>query len=47
MKLLPGGLEQSGEMTLRVEGEKEPIRLDRRTETGMRYVRWRHISLVF
>ncbi len=47
MKLLPGGLEQSGEMTLRVEGEEEPIRLDRRTETGMRYVRWRHISLVF
>ena len=35
MKLLPGGLEQSGEMTLRVEGEKEPIRLDRRTETGL------------
>jgi peptide/nickel transport system ATP-binding protein len=34
-------------MTLNVEGEPEPIRLDRRTETGMRYVRWRHISLVF
>ena len=47
MKLLPGGLEQSGEMTLNVEAEAEPIRLDRRTETGMRYVRWRHISLVF
>ena len=47
MKLLPGGLEQSGEMTLRVEGEEEPINLERRTETGMRYVRWRHISLVF
>jgi oligopeptide/dipeptide ABC transporter ATP-binding protein len=47
MKLLPGGLEQSGEMTLNVEAEPEPIRLDRRTETGMRYVRWRHISLVF
>ncbi len=47
MKLLPGGLEQSGAMTLWVEGEQEPIRLDRRTETGMRYVRWRHISLVF
>jgi peptide/nickel transport system ATP-binding protein len=47
MKLLPGGLSQSGEMVLRVEGEKDPIRLHRRTETGMRYVRWRHISLVF
>ncbi len=47
MKLLPGGLEQSGEMTLNVEAEADPIRLDRRTETGMRYVRWRHISLVF
>jgi peptide/nickel transport system ATP-binding protein len=47
MKLLPTGLEQEGRMTLSVPGETEPINLDRRTETGMRYVRWRHISLVF
>jgi peptide/nickel transport system ATP-binding protein len=47
MKLLPGALEQSGEMTLRPEGEEEPINLGRRTEAGMRVVRWRHISLVF
>jgi peptide/nickel transport system ATP-binding protein len=47
MKLLPGGLEQSGSMTLRLPGEAEPINLERRTERGMRYVRWRHISLVF
>ena len=46
MKLLPGGLEQSGTMCFRPPGE-EPINLERRTETGMRYVRWRHISLVF
>ncbi len=47
MKLLPPSLEQSGTMTLRLPGEEEPINLERRTETGMRYVRWRHISLVF
>ena len=47
MKLLPGGLEQSGTITLRPKGEDEPINVERRTETGMRYVRWRHISLVF
>ena len=47
MKLLPGGLEQSGAMTLNLKGADEPINLERRTETGMRYVRWRHISLVF
>ena len=47
MKLLPGGLEQSGKMILTPPGVEEPINLDRRTETGMRYVRWRHISLVF
>ena len=34
-------------MTLHLKGEHEPINLERRTETGMRYVRWRHISLVF
>ena len=47
MKLLPGGLEQSGKVTLSPKGVDEPIHIDRRTETGMRYVRWRHISLVF
>jgi peptide/nickel transport system ATP-binding protein len=47
MKLLPASLEQSGKMTLRLPGEAEPINLERRTETGMRYVRWRHISLIF
>ena len=47
MKLLPPSLEQSGTMTLRLPGAEEPINLERRTETGMRYVRWRHISLVF
>ncbi len=47
MKLLPPSLSQSGTMTLRLPGEQEPINLERRTETGMRYVRWRHISLVF
>ena len=47
MKLLPAGLEQSGRMTLRLPGQGEPINLERRTETGMRFVRWRHISLIF
>ncbi len=47
MKLLPGALEQSGKVTLSPKGEEEPIHIDRRTETGMRFVRWRHISLVF
>jgi peptide/nickel transport system ATP-binding protein len=47
MKLLPGALSQTGTMTLNLKGSDEPINLERRTETGMRYVRWRHISLVF
>jgi peptide/nickel transport system ATP-binding protein len=47
MKLLPGSLAQSGTMTLNPKGSDEPINLERRTERGMRYVRWRHISLVF
>ncbi len=47
MRLLPAGLEQSGTMTLRPPGVEEQINLERRTETGMRFVRWRHISLVF
>ena len=34
-------------MTLNLKGADEPINLERRTETGMRFVRWRHISLVF
>jgi peptide/nickel transport system ATP-binding protein len=46
MKLLPGGLEQSGEIRLQVDGE-EPINVHRRTERGMQLVRWRHVSLVF
>ncbi|GIK77656.1 MAG: dipeptide/oligopeptide/nickel ABC transporter ATP-binding protein [Actinomycetes bacterium] len=47
MRLLPPSLEQSGVITLRPEGVAEPINIGRRTETGMRLVRWRHISLVF
>ena len=47
MKLLPGALSQTGTMTLNLKDSDEPINLERRTETGMRYVRWRHISLVF
>ena len=47
MKLLPGALAQTGTMTLNLKDSDEPINLERRTETGMRYVRWRHISLVF
>jgi peptide/nickel transport system ATP-binding protein len=46
MRLLPGSLEQSGEIRLNVEGE-EPINIHRRTERGMQLVRWRHVSLVF
>ena len=47
MKLLPGGLTQSGAITLRPPGAEEPINVGRRTEAGMQLVRWRHISLVF
>jgi len=46
MRLLPGSLEQSGEIRLHV-GEEEPINVHRRTERGMQLVRWRHVSLVF
>jgi peptide/nickel transport system ATP-binding protein len=46
MKLLPPGLEQSGSIVLHREGE-DPVNIDRRTEAGMRRVRWRHVSLVF
>jgi peptide/nickel transport system ATP-binding protein len=47
LRLLPPSLTQSGKITLRPPGIEEPINIGRRTETGMRYVRWRHISLVF
>jgi peptide/nickel transport system ATP-binding protein len=47
LRLLPPSLTQSGKITLRPPGVEEPINIGRRTETGMRYVRWRHISLVF
>jgi peptide/nickel transport system ATP-binding protein len=47
MKLLPPALKQSGAITLRPPGAKEPINVGRRTESGMQLVRWRHISLVF
>jgi peptide/nickel transport system ATP-binding protein len=46
MKLLPSGLEQSGEIVLTRDGE-EPVNVHRRTEAGMRRVRWRDVSLVF
>jgi len=47
MKLLPDDFRQSGSITLRPEGAEEPVRIDRRTEAGMRKVRWRDVSLVF
>jgi peptide/nickel transport system ATP-binding protein len=47
LKLLPATLTQSGSITLRPPGQEEPINVGRRTETGMRLVRWRHVSLVF
>jgi peptide/nickel transport system ATP-binding protein len=47
MRLLPASLRQSGTITLRPPGVDEPINIGRRTEAGMRVVRWRHISLVF
>ncbi len=47
MKLLPPTLKQSGKLTLRPPGVEDPINIDRRTETGMQLVRWRHVSLVF
>jgi peptide/nickel transport system ATP-binding protein len=47
MKLLPAGLRQSGTITLRPPEVDEPINIGRRTEAGMRPVRWRHVSLVF
>ena len=47
MKLLPPSLRQQGAITLRPPKQDEPINIGRRTEAGMRVVRWRHISLVF
>jgi peptide/nickel transport system ATP-binding protein len=47
MKLLPATLKQSGAITLRPPGIEEPINIGRRTEAGMRLVRWRHVSLIF
>ena len=47
LRLLSPDLEQTGRITLRAPGVDEPINIGRRTETGMRLVRWRHISLVF
>jgi peptide/nickel transport system ATP-binding protein len=47
LRLLPPTLIQSGVIRLRPEGVEDPINIGRRTETGMRLVRWRHISLVF
>ena len=47
MRLLPPALEQRGTITLRPESVDEPINIGRRTERGMRVVRWRHLSLVF
>ncbi len=47
MRLLPPSLEQSGVITLRPKGVEDPINIGRRTEAGMRVVRWRHVSLVF
>lgn len=47
MKLLPEGFKQKGEIQLIPDGVEEAIRIDKRTEAGMRVVRWRHVSLVF
>ena len=47
MRLLPPSLTQSGTITLRPPGVEKQINIGRRTETGMRLVRWRHISLIF
>ncbi|MCO5314970.1 MAG: ABC transporter ATP-binding protein [Solirubrobacterales bacterium] len=47
MKLLPEGFTQSGEITLNPPGAEKPVRIHRRTEAGMRSVRWQHLSMVF
>ena len=47
MRLLPPTLEQSGTITLRPPDLADPINIGRRTERGMRPVRWRHVSMIF
>jgi len=47
MKLLPASLKQSGEILLHPPKSDEPINVHKRTEAGMRMIRWRHISLIF
>ena len=47
IKLLPPVLSQSGEIVFHPPSADEPINIHKRTEAGMRLVRWRHISLVF
>jgi peptide/nickel transport system ATP-binding protein len=47
MKLLPPALRQRGEIIMRPPDGGEPINIHKRTEAGMRQVRWRHISLIF
>ncbi len=47
MRLLAPSLTQTGQITLRPPGVAEPINIGRRTERGMGFVRWRHVSLVF
>jgi peptide/nickel transport system ATP-binding protein len=47
MKLLPPALRQHGEIVLRPPQVAEPISVHKRTEAGMRLVRWRHVSLIF
>lgn len=44
MRILPPALQQSGTITLRPDGVAEPINIGRRTERGMRLVRWRQIG---
>jgi ABC-type glutathione transport system ATPase component len=46
MKLLPPALHLEGSIQLNLP-DREPIRVDKRTEYGMQHVRWRHVSLVF
>jgi peptide/nickel transport system ATP-binding protein len=47
MRLLPPELRQSGRITLTPPSAGKPINIERRTERGMGFVRWRHVSLVF
>ncbi len=49
MKLLSPALKQEGSIVMRLPGKgpDEQINIHKRTEAGMRQVRWRHVSLVF